>query len=313
MTLSELSRRVRATMKSEDTEGPFEQWVTRTPGYLWALLFRVLGVHPVVVTLCSIVVGAAAGVLFGSDDLMTNVCGMCLLVVANWWDCADGQLARLTGQTTQLGRVLDGFGGEVWFFSIYFFLCMRLDGEVAPWGGEWGVWIWVIALVAGVRCHARQCALADYYRNVHIYYQKGAGASELVRSEDLLRAMRGLVRRRGVWFRRVYLYFYAAYTRGQERQTPQYQRFRAVSERCFGAELPFRWRERFRRESLPLMVWANVLTFDLRVGVLFLTLLMGVPWVYFVFEIVVFEPLRYYVRGRHERFCREFADELSGG
>ena len=39
MTSSTLKERVQATLKSEDTEGTFELYVTRTPGYLWALLF----------------------------------------------------------------------------------------------------------------------------------------------------------------------------------------------------------------------------------------------------------------------------------
>lgn len=49
-----------------------------------------------------------------------NLIGMFLLIWANWYDCADGQLARMTGQKTLIGRILDGFAGDVWFFSIYF-------------------------------------------------------------------------------------------------------------------------------------------------------------------------------------------------
>ena len=52
-----LKQRVLATMKSRDIEGNFELYVTRTPGYLWALFFRWLHVHPIVVTLMSIVIG----------------------------------------------------------------------------------------------------------------------------------------------------------------------------------------------------------------------------------------------------------------
>ena len=33
-----LKEKVLATMKSRDTESDFELYVTRTPGYLWALL-----------------------------------------------------------------------------------------------------------------------------------------------------------------------------------------------------------------------------------------------------------------------------------
>ena len=128
MTSSTLKERVQATLKSEDTEGTFELYVTRTPGYLWALLFKKLHIHPIAVTLLSIVIGALAGYFFWWDDLYMNLIGMFLLIWANWYDCADGQLARMTGQKTLIGRILDGFAGDVWFFSIYFFLCLRLTG-----------------------------------------------------------------------------------------------------------------------------------------------------------------------------------------
>ena len=104
---------VKATMKSQDTEGPFELYMTRTPGYLWALLFKALNVHPVAVTIISIIIGSATGFLFYSTDLTTNLIGMAMLVWANWFDCADGQLARMTGKKTLIGRVLDGFCGDV--------------------------------------------------------------------------------------------------------------------------------------------------------------------------------------------------------
>lgn len=158
-------------MKSADTEGAFELYVTRTPGYLWALAFRALRFHPIAVTLISIVLGAAAGFFFYFEDLRYTAVGVGLLVVANWLDCADGQLARMTGKKTLVGRVLDGFAGDVWFFFIYFFICLRLTNQPAPWGEPWGVWIWLTAAFSGFYCHARQCSLADYYRNIHLFSQ----------------------------------------------------------------------------------------------------------------------------------------------
>ena len=182
-------------MKSEDTEGAFELYVTRTPGYLWALLFRKLHVHPITVTLLSIVIGALAGYFFYWNDLTMNVIGMFFLVWANWYDCADGQLARMTGQKTLIGRILDGFAGDVWFFSIYFFICLRLTFETAPWGQPWGVWIWLVAAWSGLHCHAKQCALADYYRNIHLYFLKGETGSELDTYAQQRALMRSLIGR----------------------------------------------------------------------------------------------------------------------
>ena len=167
-----LKEKVLATMKSRDTESDFELYVTRTPGYLWALLFQTLHVHPIAVTLMSIVIGAAAGYFFYFDDLRMNLIGMALLVWANWYDCADGQLARMTGKKTLIGRILDGFAGDVWFFFIYLFLCLRLTPT-------WGVWIWLLAAWAGLHCHVLQCNIADYYRNIHLWFLSEGHNSEL--------------------------------------------------------------------------------------------------------------------------------------
>ena len=104
-------------MKSEDTEGRFELLFTRTPGYLWAQFFRVLHVHPIAVTLLSIVLGVASAFFFVHTDLKSNIVAISLLVVANWLDCADGQLARMTGKKTLIGRILDGFAAPAEFYS----------------------------------------------------------------------------------------------------------------------------------------------------------------------------------------------------
>ncbi|MCM1108112.1 MAG: CDP-alcohol phosphatidyltransferase family protein [Clostridium sp.] len=302
MTLSELKTRVQATLKSEDTEGTFELYVTRTPGYLWALLFRKLHIHPIAVTLASIVIGAAAGYFFRDDDWRINLIGMLLLIWANWYDCADGQLARMTGQKTLLGRILDGFAGDVWFFSIYVFICLRLTDD-------WGIWIWLIAAYSGFHCHAKQCALADYYRNIHLWFLKGEQGSELDRYAQQRQLYHELNWCSREWFHKLYLYFYGNYTRSQERMTPRFQRFYRVIGQTY-TDIPQDVRRRFRTLSLPLMKYTNILTFDTRVGVLFLSLFIGQPWLFFVFEIVVLDALRHYTRHVHEAFCTRLTEEI---
>lgn len=305
-----LRERVQATMKSEDTEGAFELYVTRTPGYLWALFFKKLHIHPIAVTLLSIVIGTAAGVFFWFEDLGMNAIGMLLLVWANWYDCADGQLARMTDQRTLIGRILDGFAGDVWFFSIYLFITLRLTPQAAPWGGTWGIWIWLMCAWAGFYCHSRQCALADYYRNIHLYFLKGKAGSELDSFEQQRALMHALHWNRKEWFHKLYLYFYGNYTRGQERMTPNFQRFYKVVQERYAGNIPQELRDRFRTASLPLMKYTNILTFDTRVIVLFASLLVGQPWIYPLFELTVLEAVRYYTRHVHEGFCARFTKEI---
>ena len=290
-------------MKSEDTEGAFELYVTRTPGYLWALFFKSLHVHPIAVTLISIVIGACSGYFFYFDDVRMNLIGMALLVWANWYDCADGQLARMTGKRTLVGRLLDGLAGDIWFYCIYQAIVLRLQPQM-------GFWIWLLCAYAGFICHARQCAIADYYRNIHMWFAFGTSKSEFdtYAQEDV--RYQELRWRRGEWFEKLYLFFYRGYTHGQEAQTPRFQSFHKDLIATYGNDIPDALRREFREKSKPLMPLTNILTFDTRVAILFLSLLVGYPIIFPIFEIVVLEPIRFYMRHRHETFCVEFHKHL---
>lgn len=301
---------VKATMKSQDTEGPFELYMTRTPGYLWALLFKALNVHPVVVTIISIVIGSATGFLFYSTDLTTNLIGMALLVWANWFDCADGQLARMTGKKTLIGRVLDGFCGDVWFFFIYLFLAIRLGGELIPFTNvKWGITIYLLSAWSGFRCHGRQCAIGDYYRNIHLYFQFGADKAELDSSHKLREEMQALRWDKSGWFKKLYLYFYARYTGSQEDQVKEFHKLMQHIQNKYPQGIPTELREDFCRGSRPIMPLTNILTFDLRVIIMFLCVGFNVPYLYFILESTVFELLRFYTIRRHERLCAEILEK----
>lgn len=309
--VSKLKQRVLSTMKSPDLEGPFELYITRFPGYLWAILFRTLRIHPIVITIISILLGAAAGWYMGQPTRQANLIGIGLLIWANWYDCADGQLARLTGQRTLIGRILDGFAGDVWFFSIYLFLCLRLSSENAPWGNHWGIWIWLLAAWSGLHCHVLQCNIADYYRNIHLHFLPESQISELDSTHNISKKMNQLSLISKDWFNKIYLFFYARYTQRQEKMTPKFQQFYATLQKCYPhANYPSDLCQRMRQGSLPLMPWCNVLTFDTRIGVLFLSLIIGYPWIYFIFEATLLEGLRYYVIRRHETLCDNLRKDI---
>ena len=69
-------------------------------------------------------------------------------------------------------------------------------------------------------------------------------------------------------------------------------------------------RDEFRAGSLPLMKWANILTFNTRAIVIFVVVLAGVPWVYFVFELTVMYILFFYMRSKHEALCARLTNQL---
>ena len=55
---------IASTYKSLDTEELFDIYFNRPIGYAWALLFKSLHIHPNVITIVSILMGAAAGYFF---------------------------------------------------------------------------------------------------------------------------------------------------------------------------------------------------------------------------------------------------------
>lgn len=302
MSLKSLEDKIRSTLKSDETESRFEIYFTRSFGYLWALFFKKLHVHPNVVTIVSIVLGSVAGVFFYYDDWRLNLIGIFLLIWANWYDCADGQLARMTGQKTLLGRILDGFAGDVWFFIIYLSLSLR-------YREEWGIWIWLLALIAGLS-HGKQCLLADYYRNIHLLFYKGTACSELDTFSDVRAKMRALSWKTD-WFQKIYLYFYGNYVYEQEKLTPSFQQLRSfLLHNGFGGILPESQVKKFRSADRPLIRIANIITFDTRFIFLCIVLLCGVPWLYLVFELTVMNILFLYMRYAHERLCRMIKKDL---
>lgn len=293
-----------STLKSADTEEFIDIYFYRPIGYRWALFFQKCGIHPNTVTIISIFLGVGAGICFYFDNIWITVLGIFLLIWANSYDSADGQLARMTKQFSALGRALDGFAGDLWFASIYIAICLRLYPE-------WGFWIWGLALVAGF-FHSKQAAMADYYRNIHLLFLKGKSGSELDNSVELTEKYNKETLKND-WFNKIYLFFYRSYTKGQESWTPNFQKMFSTLKEKYGETAPDDFRQDFRTKSLPLMKYTNILSFNTRAIVLFISMLVSLPWIYFVFELTVLNILLLYMVRRHEKICKEFTKEIAKG
>lgn len=122
-----------STLKSRDTEETFDLIFYRPIGYVWALICRRLGIVPNAVTIVAIILGTAGGILLGFGTLSLTLWAIALIVLANSLDSADGQLARMTGQYSRLGRFLDGMCGDIWFIAIYVSVAYRIS-VVTDWG-----------------------------------------------------------------------------------------------------------------------------------------------------------------------------------
>ncbi len=290
--------RYEATLKHPDTEETIDLWFYRPLGFRFACLAERWGITPNAISVLSIFLGVGAGLLFYPTHLAYNLVGILLLIMADICDSADGQLARMTHRFSRLGRILDGACGDLWFISIYVAICCRLTPQ-------WGVYIWILAIVTG-GCHSLQAAMADYYRNFHLFFVKGKSGSELEDARQVDADYRAVRFAREPLYK-VFMFFYRNYTREQEFFTPRMQRFRALLRTKYGDRpMPATLIASFRAQSLPLMKYTNILSFNCRAILLSCSLIVGLPWIYFVGELTLFNVLLLYMIVQHEKMCCNF-------
>lgn len=302
---------LRNSFKSDETEEWLDIHFNRPIGLAFALMWQKLGVTPNTITILSIFLGIAAGVMFYFTDVAHNVAGALLLMLANFCDSTDGQLARLTNQKSLIGRILDGISGDIWFFAIYLAFVLRLQDQLIPLMLlRWGIGIWVLAAIAGFLVHIPQSSLSDYYRQIHLYFLLGREGSELDNSAAQQAIADSLPREQ--WLARLFHKFYGNYCKNQEVRTPKFQAFFAQYQQVqqINPALAADISRQLLDGSRPLMPLTNILTFNTRAIVLSLTAILNCPWVYFLFEIIVLTILYVHMHHSHERLCQRLTEQM---
>lgn len=293
------------SLKSNDTEEQIDIWFYRPIGYQIALFCAKVGLRPNPVTIISIFFGVAAGILFYPQQLWINVIGMLSLMFANSLDSADGQLARMTNDKSRFGRILDGVAGDFWFIAIHIALCLRSMDE------GWSAWIWVPGVVAGAS-HMIQSAMADYYRNVHLFFIKGTNGSELDNSRDLQKEYDEMswTRQFGM---KIVARLYLNYTKEQEFFSPKLQKLLVVVKEKYQNGLPAKLITDFRAQNKPLMKYTNIVQFNTRVIFLFIWLFLDQSWIYFLFDIFILNPILIYMIVKQEQVSNHFYKKIIAG
>ena len=325
------------TLKSAETEDWVDLHIIRPFCYYCAVFFAKFDIHPNTVTIWSMIIGAASAWFFaqgsfhyGDNITGSPVLGICyniiaifLLMWADVLDCTDGQLARMTGKKSRMGRILDGVAGFAWFLPIYVLLVWRFylhhDLEFGWLGIEntqentliATALVFVLGLISGIWGLAGQQRLADYYIQVHLFFLKGEKGSELDNSKRQ-QEIYDQMPKDAPFVERLFQKSYIGYTEKQEKVTPQFQRLLRKLREKYGStdNVPQEIRDEFRAKSLPVIKWNGLLTFNFREFWLFLFCLLDVPALLFVWEIVGMGLLYFYVNYRHEKFCKEMADKL---
>jgi phosphatidylglycerophosphate synthase len=209
------------------SKGPVvEEWADRRffrpLGWRIATALRPTRISADAVTLASLVLGVFAGHLFWYRSAWVNASGVLLFILSDVLDSADGQLARLRGTSTRMGRVLDGLADSGRFLSLYGHLAARLYTTRLGWEGA-------ALAIAALFSHSYQAAAADFIRQAYLRFAVGEGDELDVPGESAER-----VAGASLW-QRISSWLYGDYTR---RQALLFPRTTALVRAFAGREVP---------------------------------------------------------------------------
>jgi hypothetical protein len=154
-----LSEPVGLAFKAYEIEELADVYFFRPVGMVFARVARALGLTPTAVTIFGGLVGITGGAMLYSEHLA--LVGFAVIIFHSVLDSSDGQLARMTGQVTELGRLLDGLGGYITHAAIYFALAFSMLARGV--GGR----VFGLMLAAGAfnMLHAQ---MYDYHRTTYL-------------------------------------------------------------------------------------------------------------------------------------------------
>lgn len=269
---------IESTYKARDVEETIDIFFYRPIGYVVAQLCRRLRITPNIVTVCSILIGVAAGHLLYYPDIIINTAALLLWVIADILDSVDGQLARLINHKSRFGRILDGVATYIIFTSIYLHLYLRM----VNFGGS----PWLILLVlASIASHAMQSSIADYFRHAYLKFVVDPAKSELEYSEHIRIEYEELSFKSQL-IRKLFLGIYLNYTVQQEFLSKNFQALRKTVEREYGQGIPSWLSDEYRFLNKPLMKYYAILTTNTRAIIMASCVLMDKILLYFIAEVV---------------------------
>ncbi|MCV9387250.1 CDP-alcohol phosphatidyltransferase family protein [Reichenbachiella ulvae] len=169
------------SIKLPQVEETFDIYFSRFFGYYFAVLAKRMSLTPNQVSLSSLFFGLIAGVLFYFQENFTLMMTACFLItLAGLLDSADGQLARMTGQSSEFGRKVDAL------IDILVFSAAYLGGLFYFFHHGYGWWIVPLAVGAGY-FHSIKSAVYEFYKTEFIYYlNEGKGCHRVSYIEEVM-------------------------------------------------------------------------------------------------------------------------------
>lgn len=282
--------------RTREIEDVTNLYVVHPLSRLFVTLFARLGIRPNTVSLLGMGFGAAAALAYAHyENGMMSVLGFLLMIGWHVMDGADGQLARLTGQTSEIGKVLDGLCDHGTFTLVYLSLTIALTGE-------YGAWVWVLTVLAGVS-HVVQAGSYEFQRQSYDHWVHGKATARLLNPEEIRDTAR---RQHGVaaTFNRLNAVYVSMQHRVAAYDSALFERLEQ-SVRDGRSDMV---RAAYRDVNVRAVRRWGVLSSNYRTVAIFLASLGGLPILFFLYEVLVLNGVLLTLTKRQRRRHRTLRD-----
>lgn len=236
---------VLSSIKMIDIEERFDLHFSRFFGLFFAKAGKMLSMTPTQVSILSLAVGViGGGLLYFQDSWKIILIASFLITWAGVLDSADGQLARMTGQSTELGRIIDGVIDNLVFMACYLggtFYFMEIHG--------WPVFI--LAILAGL-AHSTKSAIYEFYKAEYLLFAGPYENYNIEYPEDFKRKIDD----QPFSLKKVIMYSYLDYTKRQfwfsTRTRKQREKFRTLA---YDPTTKEQFTSAYRKINFPIMFW----------------------------------------------------------
>ncbi len=154
------------SIKSKDTEEKLDLIFYRPLGFLIAKIGCKLKLRPSHLSFLGLVSGIMAAVLYGQFPTSTPhlIMASMLFLLSGIFDSSDGQLARLAGNGSKLGLIIDGICDAGVTIAIYIGI-FWIQLNSTP--------ILIIPVFLSILAHSYQCSILDFYHREYLYFGYG--------------------------------------------------------------------------------------------------------------------------------------------
>ena len=201
----------KSSLKLIEVEEFFDLIFYRPLAFLFVKLIYSTNITPNQITVLSLSFGISGGIALSFGTSKSMLLAAFLFITFNVLDCSDGQLARLKGNGTEFGRILDGMADYMVSTSAYLGIGFGFANHSSN-----PLLYWMLLLVTATS-NIIHAVLVDFYRNRFIDYTQDRVSVLDDGLENFKKEYERLKKEKGSTFKKFIIGTYIKYSSAQNR------------------------------------------------------------------------------------------------